>query len=366
MKDLTLIETLKNYEQSLTTLGFTVRKNWEKDLLFARRMKGNSTKISYLDKDKLKGLKKNVEGFELNPECKEQREKYFNAVRPSKFLYYMLDKTNTYNDILFDNISKTFSKQFIQDLPFVFKTYEGKEIGERYESGRGVVGCMSGKDKEWFECYGATKDLRLVCLEDDNGGLLVRALLWFANGKYFLDVSYEQATINGDEDTRKYYQYKLYKCVLSFLNKRKIDCAFLSYIRSYTTVMQKDASSSPSNDMQPKIITPRVFEHLPYADNFKGIHKESGVWYKCDKDGNLDYHWLNSQEGRCSNDRTSCCESCAEYYDDDDMIWSEHDEVHYCNDCAIYCEDREDYRQEDDTIYDNYRGVSCFRDDLDY
>ena len=70
---------------------------------------------------------------------------------------------------------------------------------------------MSGKDKDYFNVYANTQGLRLATLVDDTGTILIRALLWYCkeSKKYFLDNSYEQHNINGDEQLRKSYQGKL-------------------------------------------------------------------------------------------------------------------------------------------------------------
>ena len=82
MKRTNLTEMLKNYENTLNCLGVRTQKNWNKRLLFARRMQGNATKISYISKRKIEGLKENVKGFILDAECKEQRAKAFYSRTP--------------------------------------------------------------------------------------------------------------------------------------------------------------------------------------------------------------------------------------------------------------------------------------------
>ena len=112
MNKLNLAEMLKNYEQTLTTLGFSIRKDWAKELLFARRMIGNATKISYISKSKIKGLEENVEGFKLDANCSEQRKKYFSAERPNKFFNRIVDTSDNYNSTLLGYISEQFNQTF--------------------------------------------------------------------------------------------------------------------------------------------------------------------------------------------------------------------------------------------------------------
>ena len=115
----TLKKLIKNYSSICTNLGFKLNPNFQKDFLHIKRMKTNSTKISFIKKDKIEGLEKNVPDFKLKPNDTEQREKYFTAVKPSKFLSSMIlqddEKTS-----LFCNISEQFNKDFINNIRYIF------------------------------------------------------------------------------------------------------------------------------------------------------------------------------------------------------------------------------------------------------
>ena len=213
MNKLNLAEMLKNYEQTLTTLGFSIRKDWAKELLFARRMIGNATKISYISKSKIKGLEENVEGFKLDANCSEQRKKYFSAERPNKFFNRIVDTSDNYNSTLLGYISEQFNQTFLSNIKSKFKFFKGEEIANAYHNNSGICGCMSGKSKESFLPYAQTEGLKLATLVDEEGTILIRALLWYCktSKKYFLDNSYEQKNINGDENLRRTYQGNLLK-----------------------------------------------------------------------------------------------------------------------------------------------------------
>ena len=134
----TLKKLVKNYSSILINLGFTLNPNFKKDFLHIKRMETNSTKISFIKKDKIEGLEKNIPDFKLKPNDSEQREKYFQAVRPSKFLQSMIlpnrDKEN-----LFCQISEQFNKDFINNIKSKLIIYSGDDIAKIYNTA-GVVG----------------------------------------------------------------------------------------------------------------------------------------------------------------------------------------------------------------------------------
>lgn len=366
MRETNLAETLQNYEQTLKTLGLSLRKNWNKEYLFARRMVGNATKISFISKSKLEGLKANVKGFVLDDLCAIQRQKYFNAVKPSQFIQSIVDTEIPYCNATLQVITKAFNKQFLEGINTQFKVYEGEAIAEAYHSGTSIVGCMGGgKPQEWFKVYANTKDLKLVALTDEEGCIIIRALLWYSNGKYFLDNTYEQGAIQGDTELRKVYQYRLYLAVLKHLNKRKLDTAFLGHINEYINNLQKTANSSPNEAIKPILEGNFDYEYFPYADTFKSIHKVEGTYHLGNYEGDTDYYFLDSQHGRDANDLTQCCYGCGCHYDEDEITFSDYHDEWLCNDCCNYCEDRGAYVMSDDTTYDNYRGVYLVSDDLD-
>ena len=160
----TLKKLVKNYSLIFANLGFKLNPNFKKDFLHIKRMESNSTKISFIKKDKIEGLEKNVPNFKLKPNDKEQREKYFQAVKPSKFLASMILQDND-KENLFNHISEQFNKDFINNIKSKLKLFSGDEIAKIYNSAS-VVGCMSRSCKSWFKVYAKTEGLQLATLQD--------------------------------------------------------------------------------------------------------------------------------------------------------------------------------------------------------
>ena len=217
MKTKTLKKLIKDYAKICETLGFTINPNFKKEFLHIKRMKTNSTKISFIKKDKIEGLEKNVKGFILKPNCKEQRDKYFTAVKPSKFLSSMILADNNKED-LFARISEQFNKDFINNLKSKLVLFSDSDISRIYNSAS-VVGCMSRANESWIKVYNKTQNLQLATLSDEADTILIRALLWYdkESNNYWLDNTYEQSALNGDNEIRKEYQRKLLCLVIENL-----------------------------------------------------------------------------------------------------------------------------------------------------
>ena len=212
MQTKTLNKLIKDYQLIFTNLGFKINQDFKKDFLHIKRMKTNGTKISFIKADKIKGLQDNIKGFKLKPNDTEQREKYFTAVKPSKFLDSIIvkDNSNTLQNGLFCNIAEQFNKDFINNLKSKLVLFSDDDISKIYNSAS-VVGCMARSNLSWFKVYAKTENLQLATLTDEANTVLIRSLLWYdkETNNYWLDNSYEQSAINGDNEVRKEYQKKL-------------------------------------------------------------------------------------------------------------------------------------------------------------
>ena len=412
MKQKTLKKLIKDYRVIFENLGFEINPNFEKDFLHIKRMKGNSTKISYIKKDKIEGLQKNLDDFVLNPNCQEQREKHFTAVKPSKFLNSMiLDNESKQN--LFSNLSEQFNKDFINNLKSKLKLYSGNDIAKIYNSAS-VVGCMSKSCKSWFKVYAKTENLQLATLQDDET-ILMRSLLWFDKDKnnYWLDNSYEQSAINGDNEIRKEYQKKLICQVLEHLQTKKhininakfgFGCNFASSLHSTTIEnIEKEYNIKIFKDVKRKIITETIntgkadkngntiykeeetqrskeciflqplildfdyydFENYPYSDTFRSIGRSSGKWFLSENNGNVDFVCLQSQNGEDENNSGSCCDCCEERVGEDYIHYSEIEDESLCDECSTYIEEREDSCRSENAVYNNYSGNYIYRYDIE-
>jgi hypothetical protein len=372
MRKINLTEMLKNYEQTLTTLGFTIRKDWAKELLHARRMIGNACKISYITKSKIEGLKTNVKGFKLNPECIEQREKHFTAERPSKFLGRIIDTQNgSDNERLSLQIAEVFNHQFLANIKTTFVMFSGNDIGKQYAKCKGLSGCMSGdkgSSSNWFDCYADTDGLRLCALVDDTGTILIRALLWYdkTSKKYFLEKSYEQHNISGDEQLRKTYQAELLQAVLKKIRRTKIDCAFNSCLHSYD--IQEGVLTYPDANLTPAIHLNNIREYgfLPYSDTWKSLNRITGEWVIDEMEGNSDYYLCTSENGHDRNESRIRCYDCGGSYleDDEGICYSDYHSEYYCGDCCNWVEDRDTYIRSEETTFYHYSDTYLLTEDL--
>lgn len=403
----TLNKLIKNYQVIFTNLGFKINPNFKKDFLHIKR---NATQISFIKADKIKGLQENIKDFILKPNNTEQREKYFTAVKPAKFLNSMILADESKND-LFNRVSEQFTKDFIFNLKSNLVLFSGDEIAEAYSTNGSICGCMStsGDNKNWFKVYTKTENLQLAALLDKDKTMLIRSLLWYdkESQNYWLDNSYETRALNGDAELRKDYQKKLLCAVLDKIgNDIKIGfgCAFASKLdssvieeieqeykvkilkavkrkRIFETIntgradkegntIYKEEETQRSKDkllLQPIILNWNEddFTNYPYSDTFQSIGKTSGKWFINENAGNNNFICCRSQHGDDENADNSCCDSCGESYHEDEVYYSEIEEEYLCDECAIYIEEREGSVRSTNAIYNNYTGYYHYRYDID-
>jgi len=412
MKIKTLNKLLKDYAKIFENLGFELNEDFKKDYLHIKRMKANSTKISFIKADKIEGLKENIKGFTIKPNCQEQREKYFQAVKPSKFLDNMLLKHN--KPTLFREIAEQFNKDFIYNLKSKLELFSGKDICEQYSINASIVGCMSGMSAYWFNVYRDTEGLQLATLKDEGNTMLIRALLWHdkQNNSYWLDNSYEQSAINGDEEVRQDYQKKLIVQVLEHLKADKwatncknnygFGCSFAYKLKDEVIEeIEKEYNLKIYNKVQRKIqtqtintrngnnkvevkeeetqdskntltLSPKIkdfdyynYEAFPYSDTFQSIGRTYGKWHLSDNSGDTNYVSCRSTEGEDENDSGTICECCDERIQEDEIHYSEIEAEYLCDECCTYIDEREDSCRSDNAVYNNYTGCYIYRFDIE-
>ena len=335
----TLKQLIKSYQLILRHLGFELNPHFKETFLHVERMKTNRTKISFIKPEKIKGLEENLEDFKLNPQDQEQREKHFSAVRPSKFLQSMVVNSDKNNNLL-TTISEQFSKDFICNIKHTFELFEGEEIKEIYHTAS-VVGCMAKCPKSYFQVYADTENLQLATLRDGEC-TLIRSLLWYDKDKnnYFLDNSYEQMTINGENEIRKQYQTRLLDKVLNYISKtetgfNKFGCAFLGSLdyKEVEKIKEKYKKELNGKPIESEIgidnglsdnnleVNPVIKDfdydsycNFPYSDTFASIGKygvdRKGKWFTSTHEGNSDYVCCRSQDGYDHNNDGKLCECC--------------------------------------------------------
>jgi hypothetical protein len=277
---------------------------------------------------------------------------------------------------------------------------------------------MSRCSNSWFKVYDKTENLQLATLQDSET-VLMRSLLWHdkENKNYWLDNSYEQSAINGDNTIRKEYQKKLLCQVIEILilideakngiiydgDNRKYDfnlgCNFADSLdnttiyeieqqykikiyrdvkrkiitETHTDIEGKETERETQESKECILLKPIIkdfdaddFESFPYSDTFKSIGRHSGKWFLNSNQGDDDFICCQSTEGEDENNSGQNCDCCEERITDEDYIhYSELEQEYLCDDCATYIDEREDTARRENTTYNNYSGEYLYTPDLD-
>ena len=399
----TLKKLVKDYKLIFSNLGFKINPNFDKDFLHIKRMQTNSTQISYIKKDKIEGLEKNVPDFKLKPNDSEQRKKYFSAVRPSKFLASLVLQPKDSKAQLFMQITEQFNKDFLNNIKNKLVLYSGDDIATIYNSAS-VVGCMAKSCKSWFKVYAKTENLQLATLQDSET-ILMRSLLWYdkETNNYWLDNTYEQSSINGDNEIRKEYQKKLICQVLEHIKETKIHsikgtnldfkfgCRFAGCLDSnilqeiekkYDITIYKDVQRTKDIRSQEIEGTKKFkqvetdeskncvslkpiikdfdicdFDNFPYSDTFRSIGRDSGKWFLNCNEGNSDFVCCQSQNGDDENNNLTSC-------DEDYIYYSDYEDEYLCDDCSVYVDERDVSVRRENASYNDYSNTYHVTDDI--
>lgn len=350
------MKLINDYKKTLKTLGFTLAKEQPK---FYKRQETNPLQISTITEKKIHGILENT-GVIVSSRKKEHREKYFQGMKPHKFLSSLIVEDGHYNSRTFNMISEKFIEDFTKGLTLNVEIHQADEIPTIYnlqpnqlnDNGKRTYvtncdTCMQGKPKSYFEVYAKTKGLRLVTLEDKDGNMYGRSLLWTAviddKKKYYLDRIYVAGTLSGTDDIRAVYQAQLYKGVLKALALDSINCYSISHFSNVDGITR--VSSIPPDNFNPMLINDAEaldFEHYPYADTFQGL--DGHTFYTSDDNCEVA---LTTTEGDNGNCERYTCDSCGDRVDADESYYSEQDEETYCRDCCTYSDYEEDYIQND-------------------
>jgi hypothetical protein len=233
--------------------------------------------------------------------------------------------------------------------------------------------------------------------------LLIRSLLWYdkETNNYWLDNSYEQSTLNGDNELRKEYQKKLLCQVLNHLIKKDqkiktilrknnivtfgFGCKFANSLDAEVVqeieqkynikifkIQQLHTAIEETEQSKDKILLKPIikdfdyfdFEAFPYSDTFQSISRNSGKWYISDNEGDGNFVCCLDTDGQDKNNFGEDCECCQERFAEDEMIYSEVEGERLCEHCSIYIEERDDYVREDNATYNNYTQQYIYSYDL--
>ena len=221
------------------------------------------------------------------------------------------------------------------------------------------MSCMQGKPKNYFSVYAKTFGLKMAVLEDDNGNMYGRALLWFADGEHYLDRIYIADALSGSDEVRGVYQHQVWNEVCTKLNKT-INCYSAPHFKSLIT--QDGVGSQPLENFNPVLVADHTaldFEYYPYADTFQGLNEDE--WSKDDTSGEV---YLCNTDGSNANDESCNCEECGDRIQEDDMMYSDYDDCYYCEDCSVWCEDHDTYILENDAVHNSHTGENHHENDL--
>ena len=377
-------QLINNYKKTLETLGFSLEK--KNPPLHYKRQKGNPLNISTIDNRKIVGILENT-GIVIDPKNEEHRSKYFQGVKPLKFIESLLAKGVSYNESLFRVIADSFAKDVVQGVPLKYNIYQADEIpniynmatdsvndnGKRMFVGRGVS-CMQDRPKYWFDVYKYTKGLRIATLEDEDGNIYARALLWADkhNGNpkvkntFYLDRIYIANSLSYNDGVKAVYQAQLYTALCNDILQPYVNCYSISHFRHLLDTSKEtrlgDSLSAPSDNFAPVLIEGKEaleFDYFPYADTFQGI---DGNEYTRDYDG-CDIA-LNQTDGSNGNDSTCTCDNCGNRIEEDETLYSENDGLTYCDECAVYSDYEDDAILIDEAVEHRHTGQIMRRDNL--
>ena len=377
-------QLINNYKKTLETLGFSLEK--KNPPLYYARQKGNPLNISTIDNRKIVGILENT-GIVIDHKNDEHRSKYFQGVKPLKFIESLLAKNISYNESLFRVIADSFAKDIIKGVPLKYNIYQADEIptiynmntdqvndnGRRMFVGRGVS-CMQERPKNWFDVYKYTKGLRIATLEDDDGNIYARALLWADkhNGNpkvkntFYLDRIYIANSLCCNDDTKAVYQAQLYTALCEDILEPFINCYSISHFRHLLDTSKNtrlaDSLSAPSDNFASVLIEGKEalgFDYFPYADTFQGIDDNE---YQRDYD-DCDIA-LNQTDGSNGNDKGCTCDECSDRIEEGDELYCEDNGYTYCQECAIYSDYEDDAILRDEAVEHSSTGDIMRRDNI--
>lgn len=378
-------KTINDYKKIIKTLGLEPNKEQQISLHY-QRQETNQMQISYITEKKILGVLENT-GVIISPTKREHRQKFFTGTKPHKFFDTLVD-ANKKDSHLVDALRSKFVKEFQSGVKLSVKLYQADKIPTFYnmqkdqlnDNGKmsflsGQMSCMQGKPKQFFEVYAKTKGLRIAILEDKDGNMYGRALLWeetrqqsaqdregnnydYTTTRHYLDRIYIADSLSGSDEVRAKYQHQMWNEVCTQLNKT-IHCYSSAHFGSLIT--QSGVGTTPPDNFNPKLIEgvdALEFEYYPYADTFQGL---DGQDWSTDTDGEV---CLCNTDGTNTNAETFNCDECGDSMHEDDCHHSEVDQETLCDNCSCWCDERDDWINESNAIFNNYTDTTHHRDDL--
>ncbi len=347
-------------------------------------------KVSYISAGKIKGIKENTNIEISSRPTDEQRNKYFTATSIEKLLKKlfvintsdeskkMYDVVNNIDDYLKQNLDYNF---FCDDDVSGFYSNEP----ENYNSS-----CMAGKPQSYFKLYDYINlypknnvDVQIVGFKSKDI-ILARGLLWCktynknticentgeilkttTTKQYFLDRIYIHNKLQNSSFAK--LQFELYQTIRKYykadelraFNKTQIESYILHKYDNTEKFIFKCKISYPSFAVNIEGYGAEL-ERFPYMDTFKYID-DSEILSIDDSDT---VKILDQTDGHYTESNSCCCDECGDYFDEDDLIYSELEDESLCQDCREYIDERDEYVNRHNAVYNNYSGYFHYADDI--
>ena len=378
-------KTINNYKNIIKTLGFEPSKDQQISLHYQRQAT-NQMQISYITEKKTHQILEHA-GIIISPTKQDHREKYFTATKPAKFFDTLIHSSKSDNNLVYALRSK-FVEEFQSSVKLEVKLYEADTIPNFYNMQKDQVNdngkmsfisnrmsCMQSKPKSYFEVYAKTEGQRIAILEDKDGNMYGRALLWEQTHKessqdkegnnydytitdHYLDRIYIADSLSGSDEVRAKYQHQVWDEVCTQLNKT-IHCYSSAHFGSL--IKQSGVGTQPLEDFSPKLIegvSALDFEYYPYADTFQGL---DGQEWSMETDGEV---YLCNTDGENGNAERCTCDECGDRMHEEESSYSEADEETLCEECRVWCDDRDEYINHSNAIENTYSGNYHHENDL--
>ena len=378
-------KTINDYKNIIKTLGFEPSKDQQISLHYQRQAT-NQMQISYITQKKIDQILEHT-GVKISPTKKDHRQKYFTATKPAKFFDTLVHSSKS-EQYLVEALRTKFVQDFQSSVKLEVKLYDADTIPTFYNMRKDQVNdngkmsflssrmsCMQGKPKSYFEVYAKTKGQRIAILEDNEGNMYGRALLWTDTHKqsaqdkegnnYFYDVQrhyldriYIADSLSGSDEVRAKYQHQVWDEVCTQLNKT-IHCYSSAHFSSLIT--QSGVGTQPPEDFNPQLIegvSALDFDYYPYADTFQGL---DGIAWSTDSDGEVG---LTDTSGENANGERCVCDECGDRMHEEESAYSEADEETLCEDCRVWCDDRDEYINHSNAVENTYSGEFHHENDL--
>ena len=383
------------------------------DYLHIGQSISNPLQVSYIKKDKIKGLKENANVIISKRPTKTERKKYFTQTTINKLLKILFDcgtnnkylekcdsiaydidkhlKTNIKTEFFIEQNVAAFYSQTIQSLQAASKEITFKKWDKYTFSSNGS--CMNEKNFNFFELYNLVNtDKQRVFIVGLKQGqhVIARALLWIKNERYFLDRIYinDNLQSSGFEEmqTKLFLAVKrTYKLnVLSCYNKTHITNYLKDKYKVIATLINDDKIKKPSlkcvgipnarpsfemlldlnkaTSINSSPLNIAELDYFPYMDSFKYI-RDNTFLTKEEEESDI---FLDSTCGSYTEVNDCCCDECSASIHEDDSIHSELDGETLCEDCSIYIDERGEHVNSNNAIYNEYSGCYHYREDLSY